>query len=124
MSARHRESGLTNQNVLRPRKSPPQRRQKDVQAGRHAIPPAITIARGTMAVTNWRTIDIDALDPESCAHFDLSTLTPNVTSVSTHQVQTVSGQIKQLQRGGDNEGALRGALENPPYGADEQGKVR
>ena len=26
-------------------------------------------------------------------------------------------------RGGDNEGALRGALENVPYGADEQGKV-
>ena len=76
-----------------------------------------------MANINWRTINIDALDPESAYNFDLSTLTPAVVPVSTSDVQTVSGQIRQLMRGGDNEGALRGALENVPYGADSQGKV-
>jgi hypothetical protein len=77
----------------------------------------------SMASINWRTINIDALDPESASNFDLSTLTPAVIPVSTSDVQTLSGQIRQLMRGGDNEGALRGALENVPYGADEQGKV-
>ena len=76
-----------------------------------------------MATTNWRTINIDAHDPESAYNFDLSTLTPAVVPVSTSDVQTLSGQIRQLLRGGDNEGALRGALENAPYGADEAGKA-
>ncbi|KAH9844796.1 Actin-related protein 2/3 complex subunit 5 [Teratosphaeria destructans] len=76
-----------------------------------------------MANINWRTINIDALDPESCYNFDLTTLTPAVQPVSTTDVQTLSGQIRQLLRGGNAEGALRGALENAPYGADEQGKV-
>jgi hypothetical protein len=77
-----------------------------------------------MANINWRTINIDALDPDSPANFDLSSLTPAVTPVSTADVQATSTQIRQLLRGGDNEGALLGALENPPYGADAQGKVR
>lgn len=77
-----------------------------------------------MAEFNWRTIDIDKLDPESSSNFDLTTLTPAVQPISTQDVQTLSGQIRQLQRGGDSEGALKGALENAPYGADEQGKVR
>ena len=72
---------------------------------------------------NWRTINIDALDPDSAANFDLTTLTPNVQSVSTADVQTLAGQVRQLLRGGDQEGALRGALENAPYGADDRGKV-
>ena len=76
-----------------------------------------------MAEFNWRTINIDALDPDSSYNFDLSTLTPNVQPVSTADVQTLSGQVKQLLRGGDHEGALAGALENVPYGADSQGKV-
>lgn len=77
-----------------------------------------------MANINWRTIDIDALDPDSPANFDLTTLTPNVQPVSTSEVQTLAGQIRQLLRGGDQEGALAGALENAPYGADAQGKVQ
>ncbi len=76
-----------------------------------------------MSTINYRTINIDALDPESPANFDLSTLTPFVAPVSTSHVQTLAGQIRQLLRGGDGEGALRGALENAPYGADAQGKV-
>lgn len=77
-----------------------------------------------MAEFNWRTINIDALDPESSYNFDLKTLTPTVQEVSTQDVQQLSGQIRQLMRGGQSEEALKGALENPPYGADEQGKVR
>ncbi|KAJ9668222.1 hypothetical protein H2201_001651 [Coniosporium apollinis] len=75
-----------------------------------------------MSVTNWRTINIDAYDPDSAANFDLGTLTPAVVPVSTADVQSLAGQIRQLLRGGDSEGALRGALENAPYGADERGK--
>ncbi|KAK5017038.1 hypothetical protein LTR39_001762 [Cryomyces antarcticus] len=75
-----------------------------------------------MSLVNYRTINIDLLDPESSANFDLSTLTPSVQPVSTSDVQTLAGQIRQLLRGGDTEGALRGALENAPYGADERGK--
>ncbi|OCK78617.1 Arp2/3 complex 16 kDa subunit ARPC5 [Lepidopterella palustris CBS 459.81] len=75
-----------------------------------------------MAAVNWRTINIDALDPDSPANFDLTSLTPAVAPVSTSDVQSLAGQIRQLLRGGDSEGALRGALENPPYGADERGK--
>lgn len=76
-----------------------------------------------MANVNWRTINIDALDPDSPANFDLSSLTPSVAPVSTADVQSLAGQIRQLLRGGDSQGALQGALENPPYGADAQGKV-
>ncbi|EDU39601.1 Arp2/3 complex subunit [Pyrenophora tritici-repentis Pt-1C-BFP] len=75
-----------------------------------------------MAAINWRTINIDALDPDSPANFDLSSLAPAVTPVSTADVQNSASQIRQLLRGGDNEGALQGALENPPYGADDKGK--
>lgn len=77
-----------------------------------------------MAQINWRSINVDALDPESSYNFDLTTLTPAIEPISTADVQTLAGQIRQLSRGGNAEGALRGALENPPYGADDQGKVR
>ena len=76
-----------------------------------------------MATVNWRTINVDLLDPESPANFDISSLLPSSPSVSASEVQTLSGQIKQLLRGGDSEGALRGALENAPYGSDAQAKV-
>jgi hypothetical protein len=77
-----------------------------------------------MAAINWRTINVDALDPESSANFDLSTLTPALAPVSTADVQHLATQVRQLLRGGDSEGALRGALENAPYGGDSTGKVR
>lgn len=76
-----------------------------------------------MANINWRTINIDALDPDSPANFDLSSLTPAVEPISTADVQNTAQQIRQLLRGGDNEGALQGALEAAPYGADDKGKV-
>ncbi len=72
---------------------------------------------------NWRTINIDLLDPESPANFSIATLSPTAPPVSASEVQSLSSQIKQLLRGGDSEGALRGALENPPYGGDAAAKV-
>ena len=77
-----------------------------------------------MAVTDWRTINVDIYDAESSLNFDLSTLTPNVQPVSQSDIQSTTNQIRQGLRGGDAEGALRYALEQVPYGADEKGKVR
>ncbi|MCJ1452717.1 hypothetical protein MMC28_003060 [Mycoblastus sanguinarius] len=75
-----------------------------------------------MATANWRTINIDLLEPESPANFSTTSLLPTFPSVSASEAQTLSGQIKQLLRGGDTEGALRGALENAPYGGDAGAK--
>ena len=77
-----------------------------------------------MTTVNWRTINIDALDPESASNFDIASLTPGLLPVSTAEIQQLGGQIRQLLRGGDAEGALRGALESIPYGSDVQAKVR
>lgn len=76
-----------------------------------------------MASSNWRTINIDLLEAESPANFDTKTLLPPVSSVSASEVQSLASQIRQLSRGGDSEGALRGALENAPYGGDGSAKV-
>ena len=77
-----------------------------------------------MANVNWRTINIDLLDPESSANFSTASLSPSLVPISTPEVQSLGSQIKQLLRGGDTEGALRGALENAPYGGDGAAKVR
>lgn len=76
-----------------------------------------------MANINWRTINVDALDPESSANFEIAALAPAVAPVSTAEVQQLGQQCRQLLRGGDAEGALRGALEGAPYGGDAQAKV-
>lgn len=78
-----------------------------------------------MAAVNWRTINVDALDPESSQNFDLSTLLPaGITPISTADVQALDAKIRQQSRGGDQQGALLAALQQVPYGADAQGKVR
>ncbi|KAH8819962.1 actin-related protein 2/3 complex subunit 5 [Xylogone sp. PMI_703] len=71
---------------------------------------------------NWRTINIDALDPDSSLNFDTSTLHPAFPAVSESDIRTIGGQVRQLLRGGDAEGALRGALESAPYGGDQATK--
>ncbi|RDW65007.1 actin-related protein 2 complex subunit 5 [Coleophoma crateriformis] len=68
---------------------------------------------------NWRTINIDLLDPESSSNFDRSTLHPALAPVSEGEIKSLGGQVRQLLRGGDAEGALRGALEGAPYGGDD-----
>ncbi|CAF9909299.1 MAG: hypothetical protein HETSPECPRED_008929 [Heterodermia speciosa] len=76
-----------------------------------------------MAAANWRTINIDLYDPDSSANFPIASLLPSsIPTTSASEVQSLAGQIKQLLRGGDTEGALRGALENVPYGGDSAAK--
>ena len=76
-----------------------------------------------MATMNWRTINVDALDPDSPANFPSQSLTPFVVPITIADVQHFSSQVKQLLRNGDPEGALRAALENAPYGGDFNAKV-
>ena len=118
--ARHGRRSTTR--VARPHKHAPSTPQAPLPTKPSPFHAHETIHK--MSMINYRTIDIDALDPDSAANFDLSTLAPDVIPVSTVDVQTLAGQVRQLLRGGDTEGALRGALENAPYGADQQGKVR
>lgn len=76
-----------------------------------------------MSAVNYRTVPVDAYDPDSSVNFDLATLRPDLPAVSANEVQSLAGQLRQLLRGGDAEGALRGALENAPYGGDARAKV-
>lgn len=71
----------------------------------------------------WRTINIDALDPDSSQNFDTSTLHPPLPEVSEAEVRQLNGQVRQLLRGGDAEGALRGCLESPVYSGGDGAKV-
>lgn len=73
---------------------------------------------------NWCTINIDLLDPESSSNFDAASLFPEQAPVSEAEIKALAGQVRQLLRGGDLEGALRGALEGAPYGGDDGVKVR
>jgi len=68
---------------------------------------------------NWRTVNIDLLDPESSYNFDTASLFPEQAPVSEAEIKSLAGQVRQLLRGGDLEGALRGVLESAPYGGDE-----
>ncbi|KAI1811016.1 actin-related protein 2/3 complex subunit 5 [Poronia punctata] len=70
----------------------------------------------------WRTINIDALDPDSSQNFDTSSLHPPLPEASESDVRALNGQVRQLLRGGDSEGALRGCLENPVYNGSEGAK--
>lgn len=67
----------------------------------------------------WRTINVDALDPDSSQNFDTTTLHPPLPEVSDADVRQLNAQVRQLLRGGDPEGALRGCLETPVYNADD-----
>lgn len=72
---------------------------------------------------SWRTINIDALMEESSQNFDVSTLHPPLPETSEAEVRQTAGQVRQLLRGGDAEGALRGCLEIPVYNGDHLAKV-
>jgi actin related protein 2/3 complex, subunit 5 len=72
---------------------------------------------------NWRTINIDALDPESSQNFDITTLHSALPDVSEAECRQLAGQVRQLLRGGDTEGALRGVCESAPLGASDAVKV-
>lgn len=77
-----------------------------------------------MANINWRTINVDAYDPESSYNFDLTSLQPASlpapsTSAESAQIAT---QVRQLLRAGDSVGALSSALETAPLAGDDQAK--
>jgi actin related protein 2/3 complex subunit 5 len=64
----------------------------------------------------WRTINIDALQEDSSVNFDTSTLRPaTLPDVTEADVRQLTAQVRQLLRGGDAEGALRGCLASPVY---------
>ncbi|KAK2591173.1 hypothetical protein QQS21_011129 [Conoideocrella luteorostrata] len=70
----------------------------------------------------WRTINIDAYNEESSFNFDVSTLHPPQPEISEAEARQLAGQVRQLLRGGDTEGALRGCLETPVYNGTEGAK--
>ncbi|KAH8677900.1 ARP2/3 complex 16 kDa subunit (p16-Arc)-domain-containing protein [Xylariales sp. PMI_506] len=70
----------------------------------------------------WRTINIDALDPDSSQNFDTTTLHPPLPETSEAEVRQLNAGVRQLLRGGDNEGALRGCLESPVYNGTDGAK--
>ncbi|KAH7635780.1 actin-related protein 2/3 complex subunit 5 [Sordaria sp. MPI-SDFR-AT-0083] len=70
----------------------------------------------------WRTINIDALTEDSSVNFDVSTLHPPLPEISEADARAINGQVRQLLRGGDAEGALRGCLEMPVYNGSEAAK--
>lgn len=69
----------------------------------------------------WRTINIDALEEDSSVNFDTSTLHPPLPEVGEAEVRQLAGQVRQLLRGGDAEGALRSCLEQPVYASGGNG---
>lgn len=72
----------------------------------------------------WRTVNIDILNEDSSVNFDTSTLHPPQPEISEADVRNLSTQVRQLLRGGDAEGALRGCLETPVYNGVDAAKVQ
>ncbi|KAK5998088.1 Actin-related 2/3 complex subunit 5-like protein [Cladobotryum mycophilum] len=70
----------------------------------------------------WRTINIDALTEDSSFNFDTSTLHPPQPEISEAEARQLATQVRQLIRGGDAEGALRGCLETPVYNGTDGAK--
>lgn len=68
----------------------------------------------------WRTINVDALDSDKV--FDTSTLHPSLSEISEAEVRALNSQVRQLLRGGNAEGALRGCLEFPVYNGGNSAK--
>ncbi|KAJ5293806.1 hypothetical protein PENANT_c002G00569 [Penicillium antarcticum] len=77
-----------------------------------------------MSQLNYRTINIDALDPESSTNFPMDSLLPATLpqSESASDAANVATQVRQLLRGGDPEGALRTVLGTAPLGGDDRAK--
>ncbi|PWY92480.1 Arp2/3 complex 16 kDa subunit ARPC5 [Aspergillus heteromorphus CBS 117.55] len=77
-----------------------------------------------MSQLNYRTINIDVLDPDSSINFPLDSLLPSTLPSATNASEAASAatQIRQLLRGGDPEGALRAVLDSAPLGGDDRAK--
>ncbi|KAH3672387.1 hypothetical protein WICMUC_004223 [Wickerhamomyces mucosus] len=70
---------------------------------------------------NWRRIDIDALDPES--NITLEELIPEVDPISPDEIQQRTSNLRTLLSKGAYSDAISLATSEPPYGAEELGKV-
>lgn len=77
-----------------------------------------------MAQINYRTINIDALDPDSASNFPLESLLPSTlpASISSSTAASTAQATRQLLRSGDSEGALWEALDSAPLGGDDRAK--
>lgn len=77
-----------------------------------------------MSQINYRTINIDQLDPESSVNFPMETLLPATLPQpeTSSDAANVATQVRQLLRGGDAEGALRHVLDTAPLGGDDRAK--
>lgn len=77
-----------------------------------------------MSQINYRTINIDQLDPESSVNFPMETLLPATLPQpeTSSDAANIATQVRQLLRGGDAEGALRTVLDTAPLGGDEGAK--
>jgi actin related protein 2/3 complex, subunit 5 len=77
-----------------------------------------------MAQINYRTINVDVLDPEAPINFPLETLLPGTLPASTTSSAAANAatQVRQLLRGGDSGGALRYVLDAAPLGGDDRAK--
>ncbi|KAJ5861379.1 uncharacterized protein N7529_008689 [Penicillium soppii] len=77
-----------------------------------------------MSQLNYRTINIDALDPESSTNFPMESLLPATLpqAVSASDAANAATQVRQMLRGGDPEGALRTVLDTAPLGGDDRAK--
>lgn len=73
---------------------------------------------------NYRTINIDVLDPESSVNFPMETLLPGTLPppTSSGDAAGVAGQVRQMLRSGDPEGAMRYVLDTAPLGGDDRAK--
>jgi actin related protein 2/3 complex subunit 5 len=77
-----------------------------------------------MAEFNYRTINIDTLDPDSSTNFPMETLLPSTLPAPTTSSAAASTatQSRQLLRGGDAENALAHVLDTAPLGGDDRAK--
>ncbi|KAL4918513.1 putative Arp2/3 complex subunit Arc16 [Aspergillus aurantiobrunneus] len=77
-----------------------------------------------MSTINYRTINIDTLDPDSPQNFPLSSLLPaTLPPPSTSSAAaTTATQVRQLLRSGDPAAALIHVLDAAPLAGDESAK--
>ncbi len=72
-----------------------------------------------MSAINYRTINIDALDPDSPQNFPLESLLPGTLPGAAAQN---AQQVRQLLRSGDPAAALIHVLDTAPLGGDDSAK--
>lgn len=77
-----------------------------------------------MSLINYRTVDVDSIDPESSVNFPLETLVPSNCPPPTNSsaAASIGSQVRQMLRSGDLEGVMRYVLDTAPLGGDDRAK--